>query len=50
MFSIGLCRTCQFAKELKHPRGEQSYWQCENIKIQVKYPRLPVLTCQGYKA
>ena len=46
---MGLCSVCLFSKEIKHPRGGQSYWQCKSPKTKLKYPRLPVLACNYYK-
>jgi hypothetical protein len=48
----GLCASCQHARCLSHPRGGDSYWLCTRSEADSrfpKYPRLPVLVCDGYE-
>lgn len=44
----GLCATCMFIHEIKHPRGGAGYWKCKNEEILEKYPPIPVRFCRGY--
>ena len=48
---IGLCALCEFMRRIQSDRGSVFY-QCQlsatNPKFP-KYPRLPVLTCDGYR-
>jgi hypothetical protein len=47
---VGLCLTCRHARIVPTPR--QSYWLCELSFTDArfaKYPRLPVLACDGYE-
>ena len=48
---IGLCADCEFMRKIQSDRGSVFY-QCRlsatNPKFP-KYPRLPVLTCEGYR-
>jgi hypothetical protein len=48
----GLCATCQHAKVLTNDRGS-TFYRC-GLSITdprfPKYPRLPVVTCDGYAA
>jgi hypothetical protein len=47
----GLCRTCQHARLIESDRGS-IFFQCQ-LSFQdsrfAKYPRLPVLSCAGYR-
>lgn len=46
---VGLCSTCRHARIVPTPRA--TYWLCELSAIDNrfdKYPRLPVLACDGY--
>jgi hypothetical protein len=48
---IGLCADCRFMRRMESARGSVFYL-CERAKTDarfVKYPRLPVLQCQGYE-
>lgn len=48
--TVGLCATCRNAKILRSDRGSVFY-RCELSAIDPrfpKYPRLPVLACDGY--
>jgi len=48
----GLCRDCQHARRIESDRGSV-FIQCqlsfEDSRF-AKYPRLPVLSCSGYRA
>lgn len=49
---VGLCRTCRHARQVPHPRGVGAYWRCALAETDprfARYPRLPVLTCSGYR-
>lgn len=49
---IGLCATCHYVRAVRSERGSVFYL-CERSLSDVrfpKYPRLPVLACQGYVA
>ncbi len=47
----GLCRNCQHARRIESDRGS-IFLMCE-LSFEdprfVKYPRLPVLACSGYR-
>lgn len=46
----GLCKTCVHARKVETTRGTV-YWMCELSKSDPrfrKYPRLPVVRCEGY--
>lgn len=47
----GLCETCQYARKMESDRGSV-FLMCklsfEDARF-AKYPRLPVLTCGGFK-
>jgi len=48
--SVGLCATCRHARVIRSAKGSVFY-SCELSRTDpcfVKYPRLPVLTCQGH--
>jgi len=49
--SVGLCQTCQYARQIESDRGS-IFLRCE-LSFQdqrfAKYPRLPVLECVGYQ-
>jgi len=48
---IGLCAHCQFMRKIVTNRGS-TFYQCQLSATDPgfpKYPRLPVLTCRGYK-
>jgi hypothetical protein len=45
---ISICVSCVFYKEIKHPKGYNSYIRCLN-KDKIKYPVLPVLDCDAYQ-
>ena len=48
---LGLCRTCQAARRIESDRGS-IFFRCE-LSFEdsrfAKYPRLPVLVCNGYR-
>src|SRR5947208_14611894 len=47
---VGLCASCRHAREVPTPRAV--YWLCglsaHDARF-AKYPRLPVLECEGYE-
>jgi hypothetical protein len=47
----GLCRNCHYARRIESDRGS-IFFMCE-LSFEdsrfVKYPRLPVLACSGYR-
>jgi hypothetical protein len=46
---VGLCRTCVHAHIVHTPRSE--FWRCRLSEVDARfarYPRLPVLACQGW--
>lgn len=46
---VGLCATCAHARNVPAPRA--TYWRCALAATDprfVKYPRLPVIECDGY--
>ena len=48
---VGLCFTCRHARIVPTPRHR--YWMCQLSFTDArfdKYPRLPVLACDGYEA
>jgi hypothetical protein len=48
---VGLCADCQHARRIESDRGAV-YFLCERALTDPrfqKYPRLPVLTCEGYE-
>lgn len=48
---VGLCATCIHARRIESERGSV-FWLCELSATDPrfpKYPRLPVLSCSGYK-
>ena len=48
---VGLCATCRHAREVPTPKA--LYWLCGlsgHDPRFPKYPRLPVLACDGYDA
>lgn len=50
--SIGLCAACRHSKVVRNARGSV-YHLCALSATDAtfpKYPRLPVLSCKGYKA
>ena len=47
---IGLCATCRHARPVTSARGS-TFWRCafnDQDPRFPKYPRLPVLVCEGY--
>jgi hypothetical protein len=47
---VGLCRTCVHSRTVTTPRTV--YWRCRLSASDPrfpKYPRLPVLACDGYR-
>jgi hypothetical protein len=49
--AAGLCATCKNVRRITSDRGSRFYL-CELSKTDSrfpKYPRLPVLNCEGYK-
>jgi hypothetical protein len=48
---VGLCANCEFMRRIQSDRGS-AFYQCQlsatNPKFP-KYPRLPALTCDGYR-
>ena len=47
---VGLCRTCRHSKRVETPRSV--FWMCGLAAVDprfVKYPRLPVIECDGYE-
>lgn len=47
----GLCGGCQYARRIESDRGSVFY-RCQLALTDprfVKYPRLPVLACEGYR-
>jgi hypothetical protein len=50
MIFVGVCGKCQYSTEVKHPRGGKSYWKCNSEESKIKYPALPVISCDFYKA
>jgi hypothetical protein len=49
---IGLCRACRHARLTSNQRGSKFYLcrLSENNPRFPKYPRLPVLACEGYES
>ena len=48
---IGLCASCVHAKEMRNDRGSL-FLMCLLSRVDdryAKYPRLPVLRCEGYE-
>jgi hypothetical protein len=48
---VGLCTDCEHARRIESDRGSV-FWRCELSATDPrfpKYPRLPVLECDGYK-
>jgi len=48
---VGLCADCEHARRMQSDRGSL-FWRCELSATDPrfpKYPRLPVLECDGYK-
>ncbi len=48
----GLCRTCKHARRIESDRGS-IFFQCKLAFTDsrfAKYPRLPVVVCEGYKS
>lgn len=48
--TIGLCRHCIHARVVRTPRS--TFWRCALAEADarfVRYPRLPVLECDGYE-
>ncbi|HEY7650814.1 MAG TPA: hypothetical protein VID04_17595 [Methylomirabilota bacterium] len=48
--STGLCETCRHARPVTSARGS-TFWRCalsDQDSRFPKYPRLPVLTCDGF--
>lgn len=48
---VGLCADCVHARRMESDRGSV-FWRCELSATDPrfpKYPRLPVLECDGYK-
>lgn len=48
---IGLCESCAYMKEMRNDRGSV-FLMCRLSKADSrypKYPRLPVLSCDGYR-
>lgn len=47
----GLCQSCQHARRIESDRSS-IFWRCE-LSFEdprfPKYPRLPVLSCSGYR-
>ena len=47
----GLCRDCKYSRRIESDRGSV-FFRCD-LSLQdprfPKYPRLPVLTCSGYR-
>jgi hypothetical protein len=47
----GLCPECAFARRIESARGSQ-FVLCERSRTDAafpKYPRLPVIACEGYE-
>lgn len=47
--SIGLCRACRHAQQVRTPRSE--FWLCGLSRSDprfARYPRLPVVACEGF--
>jgi hypothetical protein len=52
MNAAGLCERCQHSRVLRSARGSE-FWRCglhERDPRFAKYPRLPVLECDGFAA
>ena len=50
--TAGLCATCQHSRRMESDRGSV-FVRCELALVDPrfpKYPRLPVLACEGYKS
>jgi hypothetical protein len=50
--NAGLCETCIFCRTIRSDRGS-IFYLCEKSFTDPafpKYPRLPVLECEGYQA
>jgi len=48
--TIGLCASCRHARTVRTPRS--LFWRCTLAETDarfVRYPRLPVLVCDGYE-
>src|SRR5687768_8951365 len=46
----GLCSTCRHGRPIANARGS-TFWRCELSETDARfprYPRLPVLTCEGF--
>jgi len=52
MKTSGLCESCRFARTIVSDRGSQ-FTQCSRSRYEAhlfpKYPKLPVLSCDGYE-
>jgi hypothetical protein len=49
---VGLCAECAHARVVLSGRGS-SFWLCRLSEVDArfrKYPRLPVVECDGYEA
>jgi len=49
--TVGLCLTCRHARRIESAR-ESTFWLCGLSATDArfpKYPRLPVLRCEGYE-
>lgn len=48
----GLCAACRHARAIVSAKGSE-FWLCERSKTEparfAKYPRLPVLRCEGFE-
>ncbi|OGF22139.1 MAG: hypothetical protein A2V63_08285 [Candidatus Eisenbacteria bacterium RBG_19FT_COMBO_70_11] len=47
---VGLCSTCRHAQRVETPRSV--FWRCRLAETDPRferYPRLPVITCEGYR-
>jgi hypothetical protein len=48
---VGLCQTCRHARIVSNVRGS-TFYLCQLSEIDprfTKYPRLPVIRCEGYE-
>jgi hypothetical protein len=50
--NAGLCDTCRHVKKLSNAKGS-TFYMCQRAETDPKftrYPRLPVLKCEGFEA
>jgi len=49
--AVGLCLDCYYRKQITSGKGSEFFYclRSETDATYVKYPRLPVVECAGYK-